>query len=275
MKKRKKFYLFLFFCLFFFYVFMKKDYNTNNPLKIPIYSLEKKIKKRKGNGEYLLLHHFLKPQQIIFDVGANKGSWSETVLSIEPNVFIFAFEPLPNIFHSLTHSLHFDNIFSYNFAFSDKRGKNLFFCYDEKGEKSKLSSFYPKREIFTPPKLLEIKVETLDHFCCIHRIYSIDLLKIDTEGAELKVLQGAKKLLKNQKIKAIEFEYGEAYLSSHTNLKDVFKFLTDNNFIVFRIDNKGLVYINNWSDKLENLSYGNYFAILSKEMPQYGKIKNL
>ena len=42
---------------------------------------------------------------------------------------------------------------------------------------------------------INVHTQTLDNFCLEEKINNIDVLKIDTEGNELNVLKGAKKLL--------------------------------------------------------------------------------
>ena len=46
----------------------------------------------------------------------------------------------------------------------------------------------------------DIKISTLDNYCANNKINTIDLLKIDTQGYEDKVLEGAKNTIKNNKI---------------------------------------------------------------------------
>jgi FkbM family methyltransferase len=53
---------------------------------------------------------------------------------------------------------------------------------------------------------IPIDVTTLDAFAEEHEIRSFDFLKIDVEGAELDVLQGAETLLKSQPAAAVEVE---------------------------------------------------------------------
>lgn len=54
---------------------------------------------------------------------------------------------------------------------------------------------------------VDVKVCTLDEYVAEHKISNVDVLKIDTEGADTWVLYGAKKLLENKKIANIFFEY--------------------------------------------------------------------
>ena len=83
------------------------------------------------------------------------------------------------------------------------------------------------RSAFTA--LEEVQVDKLDNFCNKKKITSIDILKIDTEGFELSVIQGAKKTLKKTKLLIIEFQLNDMYLNYSS--KKIETFLKFNNFI--------------------------------------------
>ena len=51
-----------------------------------------------------------------------------------------------------------------------------------------------------------VNVGTLDEYCLRYNIEKIDILKIDTQGYEDHVLEGAVKSIKDDIIKAIELE---------------------------------------------------------------------
>ena len=53
-----------------------------------------------------------------------------------------------------------------------------------------------------------MECKTLDTLCKELSLDHIDYLKIDAEGAELKIIQGAKNLLMRHNIKYVQFEYG-------------------------------------------------------------------
>ena len=57
------------------------------------------------------------------------------------------------------------------------------------------------------PQEENIDVITFDYFCKKYKIKSVDLLKIDTEGYEYYILQGAIKNLKKVKIILLEHHY--------------------------------------------------------------------
>ena len=222
------------------------------------------------DGEATLIEKFLKPYDLVFDVGGNHGEWSSCALKRQPTVQIMAFEPVPPVFKSLKEALGlYSNVRLFNYALSDQGGTSVFHYYPEADG---LSGFY-YREVLRgdhpDPLILEVEQMTLDSFCESNGITKIDFIKIDTEGAEWRILQGAKHLLKNQQIRAIQFEYGGCYIDAKTTLKDVILYFKENRYIVFRIIPTGLVHIANWEPSLENYHLSNYFAICEGDLPGY------
>jgi hypothetical protein len=56
----------------------------------------------------------------------------------------------------------------------------------------------------------EIAATTVDDYCKREKVERIDLLKIDVEGAELQVMQGARRMLQSKRIRCLTFEFGQA-----------------------------------------------------------------
>jgi len=76
----------------------------------------------------------------------------------------------------------------------------------------------------------EINITTIDDFVKEYNIKEIALLKIDTEGNELSVLQGAVNSLKESIINVIQIEFNEMNIISHTFLRDFIKILPNYKF---------------------------------------------
>lgn len=103
--------------------------------------------------------------------------------------------------------------------------------------------------------LLDIK--TGKDYVLNNNIKGIDFLKIDTEGYELKVLQGFEDVL--EKIKLVQFEYGGTFLDNNTKLIDVINYLEDKGFYKFSyLTNTGPVLITDFNDHYE---YSNIICI--------------
>lgn len=223
-------------------------------------------------GERLVLEKFLKGGQVVFDVGANTGEWSMTALSIDPSIQLFSFEPNPIVFKELASNLSCFSVNLFNKALSSQLGKRSFHyaVFNNEGDYFGGSSFY-NRDHFRnfDMKIMEVDLETIDNVCDKYSLKNIDFLKIDSEGAELNILMGAQRLINNQSIQAIQFEYGECFRDANTTLKEVFTMLSKNGYVIFRIFQEGLVHLSQWQERIENYVCCNYFAILEKEAPGY------
>jgi FkbM family methyltransferase len=79
-------------------------------------------------------------------------------------------------------------------------------------------------------KQITVSTSTMDTWCLKNNIQDIDLLWMDVQGAELKVLEGAKSIL--PKIKIICTEVGLVpYYEDHATKDQIDKIMFENNFI--------------------------------------------
>lgn len=87
---------------------------------------------------------------------------------------------------------------------------------------------------------LEVKVIKLDDYFKINNLKFIDLLKIDTQGYEDKVLNGSREILSSNKISFIQIEFimGNQY-ENRLNIIDYENYLIKNNFRLYGINQKG------------------------------------
>ncbi len=140
----------------------------------------------------------LKPGMTFFDVGSHFGFFSLLASKlVGPAGHVVAFEPTPSTFQMLGRNLR---------GHANARGENVaayrenttLTFHDFGMGLSVFNSIYggklSTRERMTPPKELKVQARTLDSWCLEHGLEP-DLLKIDTEGAELDVLEGMSQLL--------------------------------------------------------------------------------
>lgn len=206
----------------------------------------------------------------IFDCGANKGQYALNVNKIfslngngEKQVRIYSFEPSTKTFRQLKENTEiYQNIHIFNFGLSDEEGDQSLY-YEEEG--SGLASLYKRQLDYINidfNKSESVTLKTLDGFykenqCdCI-----IDLLKIDVEGNELKVLNGAQQLLSKNKIENIQIEFGGCNIDSRTYFRDFWNLLHDR-FKVYRILKDGIFEIKQYDERLEVFSCSNYLFSL-------------
>lgn len=128
--------------------------------------------------------------KIIFDVGASFGLFSLYVKYFNPKAKIYSFEPAEEAYRLAKKNLSgIKNVYLSNFAISNKESEGRIMFNDKYPESS-----YIVNQVCDDGQ--KIKKISLDKFIEENNTPKIDLLKIDTEGHELKVLEGAKNTLK-------------------------------------------------------------------------------
>jgi FkbM family methyltransferase len=135
--------------------------------------------------------------KVIFDVGANVGQSALDYARQFPNACIYSFEPLASTYAELercVHGLKHIRVFRLGMGISPRQA-TLHVNAD-----SKLNSL-----LHAPPNSTEaeVQIDSIEHFCAVNHIDVIDLLKIDTEGYELEVLEGARSLLERQRVSLV------------------------------------------------------------------------
>lgn len=214
------------------------------------------------NGEVRFLKQHLSQydtEVVLFDVGANRGEWSEVVLDINPDAIIHCFEPGNFTFEKLIGKGFPSNVVCNNFALGSRSGTRKLVVY---GKTSKHNSFYPQYDK-EPEAYQEISVETIDDYCKQHDIAWIDYLKIDVEGGELDVLQGAESMLSARNIGVVQFEYGARYLDAGVFLKDILEWVATFGYEVYKLLPRGWLHKIRYSQQLENFRYANYVLSVS------------
>tara|TARA_R110002012_G_scaffold277507_2_gene464744 strand:- start:28295 stop:29071 length:777 start_codon:yes stop_codon:yes gene_type:complete len=170
--------------------------------------------------------------QTIYDVGANKGTWTKECLDFFPKAKYLLFEPqkdLKNDIISLLPDQADISIFSIGLGDTDEKLK--FTLHERDDSRSFLyNSEYAKNSGF---EQIELPVNRLDTFIEQNKQPIPDLLKIDAEGFDIKVLQGAGKYLSN--IEIVLIEVGIMNKMMPNSAKDVLNFMDDNGFRLFEI----------------------------------------
>jgi FkbM family methyltransferase len=145
------------------------------------------------------IRSFLRSGMIFLDVGAHIGEY--TILgsdAVQPNGRVHAFEPSPAIFPLLLENVDLNqltNVEMHQTALSDSEGTSLFeICRESAVSSLHSTKGTPGSSSRAVVSSVQVATTTLDRWW--RRLEtSIDLIKIDVEGAELAVLRGARDLL--------------------------------------------------------------------------------
>ena len=224
-----------------------------NLIKLLGYKIIKSSSIDKSNLDDMIKLIIKKSEPVIFDVGANEGQSIRRYKKIFENPILHSFEPGNDAVNILKEKYKNEkDLFVINSAVGEKDGDLDFYITVDTSHSSfkKLlpnSTWIKKRSKtqnvdknkYTTEKV-STKIIALDDYVKKNNINNIDVLKIDTQGYEDKVLLGAKNLIMNNKIKLIELEliFAEIY-ENPLQIYDIEKVLIPNNYKLFCISNAG------------------------------------
>lgn len=140
--------------------------------------------------------------RMVFDIGANVGQTIRGLLRYLPEASFHAFEPVPATFEKLRAAYGGrENISLHNVAL----GAHTHTARMTLHENSELDTFVaaPTRESAGATSFAEVPVSTVDAFCAARSLQAIDVLKMDVQGWELNVLQGAERMVREHRVRFV------------------------------------------------------------------------
>lgn len=200
----------------------------------------------------------------IFDIGANKGFYTDYLINhfgVKHKYYLF--EPSERFFKVLLDKFgECGNIKMHNTGVSNFELDNVDFyeLFSDDNDVEGMSSLN-ERHVFRNYnyKLKKIKTISLDNFIKLNEIKKINFIKIDTEGNELKILNGLSLSLKQKIVDFIQIEYGDCSIENGFNLNDILNFLNDYDYSLFLFVEGELIKIDtNNSNQYLNLSWANF-----------------
>lgn len=186
---------------------------------------------------------------IIFDCGAKQGQSVKRFKKLYPNSEIHCFEPVKNSIKKIQENYKNDNsIILNNCGVGDVNEKKVFNEYEDRIGTSSFREIKKDtawainkfKNAEMEPKKYEVNIITLDKYCSENNINQINIMKIDVQGYETNVLEGAKNLLKFSKIDLIEMELHHENLYNFENsYYELEKYLIPNNYRLFSVSRGG------------------------------------
>jgi FkbM family methyltransferase len=150
-------------------------------------------------AERAFVSRFLRPGMTVLDIGAHHGLY--TLLAskaVGPSGQVIAFEPSPRERKALRLNVRLNrckNVLIQELALGNEEGETSLHVVDhlETGCNSLRPPALPGSI-----SLVSVRVMSLDQWLAAHDLQSVDFIKLDVEGGELSVLQGAQRLLERR-----------------------------------------------------------------------------
>lgn len=157
-----------------------------------------------GEEDIAFVHQYLNERNreslTIFDIGAGAGTFSTWAANVFPTAEIYSFEPQRAQCELLMANAAINNFYgihAYNMALGDQ---NTWLTYQEpnyliEADFNKFS-VAQSHDLPLTEKIVTVEQRTVDSFVSLHRIASLDLLKITTNDMDVAVLHGALETIK-------------------------------------------------------------------------------
>jgi FkbM family methyltransferase len=174
------------------------------------------------------IRKMLNPGMTFIDVGANIGWYTLLAAKkIGNEGLVVSFEPEPINFKLLEKSIqfnHFKNVRSFRECISDKEGDITLYIGTNPGDHSTVRQASDKN--------IKVKSTTIDSLIERLGIDFVDILKVDAEGAEPFILEGAKESLAKNKVGSIIMEWtmgnwvgNQVFLAQLFNNFEIYQFV--------------------------------------------------
>lgn len=174
----------------------------------------------------------LRPESDCIDVGAHQGGFLQHMVRLAPQGRHLAFEPIPALNADLR--ARYPDVEVRQAALSDQPGTAEFFHATEAAGMSGLRSRPDAPDVVG--ERLEVQLEVLDE---VVGDRAPVIVKIDVEGAELQVLRGAERTLREHRPMVL-LEHGLAAASAYgTSSGDVHDVFASAGLRVFDLDGGG------------------------------------
>lgn len=211
---------------------------------------------------------------VCLDVGANLGIYSRDLLrsaegaGVGEKLELFCFEPNPDcvkeIEKNLASFIKEGNISIVPKVMTNQGGEATFHVTGTTAGSSSLKV----DERHQKSQKITVECVTFDGFCEQRKIDQVLFAKVDTEGNDMRVIEGAKEMLASGRLHYLQFEYNYRWIYFRCFLKDVFDLVEPLGYQIAKVTEKGLEVYPEWHNELEVYREGNY--LIGKDFGRLG-----
>lgn len=187
-----------------------------------------------GKVDLNALVQFLPYNPVIIEAGAYQGDQTVYATKVWPYYrTLIAFEPNPSAFAVLQQKIaegNLERVQAYNVALNNYNGEAALYISQANEKESSLLAPTPEMQPYYQGPQLQVPCVALDDWCAQNQIGSVDILSLELEGLELKVLEGSSNILKNTKIVILQ-SFFQPYRIGMCNYFFVKDFLVRSQFV--------------------------------------------
>ena len=217
---------------------------------------------------------------VIFDIGANIGSMALRFAQRTPFVKVYAFEPTNFAYNKLMRNLSLNpelarRITPVQVFLSDRSVSNSHMkAYSSWRVDGRVTDAHPLHG-GTIKSAASVPAVTIDDFCIENKVPRIDLIKIDTDGHELRVLKGARRTVARY-VPYIIFELG-IYVMQEMGIEfeQFYSYFLEFNYKLLNAKNGRNVTLQNFGYQIPRRSTIDIIAIPPNTTVSYGSCQRL
>lgn len=192
---------------------------------------------------------------VILDVGANVGSMAFRFATVALKGHVYAFEPTDYAYAKLLKNISLNPRFASRITpvqcfLADQNSRNHEMkAYASWKVDGSASNIHPLHGGAIKPAD-SVPAVTLDHFCMESVVQRVDLIKIDTDGHEYKVLKGACKTIKKY-LPYVVFEMGGYVLDEQqVEFEQFYDYFKNVRYRLFNAKNGRQITLQNFSNQI-------------------------
>ncbi|THD37163.1 MAG: FkbM family methyltransferase [Sphingomonas sp.] len=171
---------------------------------------------------------------LAIDVGFHDGASTAEILKARPKARVIGFDPSRFALGCYDKDFKSDERITFvNQGLAAEPGELEFYDYD-----NMCNSLAKRKEMpGEKPRTYKVPITTLDQWCADNAVDRVNFMKVDAEGYDLHVLEGATRLLGEQAIDIFMFEFASGWTGSKRYLWEVTEYFEDKPYKLYHLFN--------------------------------------